>query len=281
MTRPDFVVIGHVVKDLVPGGWRLGGTATYAALQATRLGLTAAVVTSAPGRMNLPALLPGVQVHRVPSRRATTFLNLYRRGHRTQSVLAQARALDPSDVPDDWLAAQIVLLGPVCGEVPAEAASLFPHRLVGVSAQGWVRRVDSQQRVTTSPWPDSASWRHGAAVFASVEDTPDDQTLPDRWASVFPMVVYTDSSRGARLHLGGRWRHMPAFPADEVDPTGAGDIFATAFLVRLCETDDPAVAARFAAAAAAVSVLGEGTAAVPDRRQIEERMAQHPEIILR
>jgi len=281
MTRPDFLVIGHVVKDLVPGGWRLGGTATYAAVQATRLGLRAAVVTSAPGRMDLAALLPGVQVHRVPSRRATTFRNRYHSGHRTQSVLAQARALDLSDVPDAWLATPIVLLGPVCGEVLPEAASLFPERLVGVSAQGWLRRVDTQQRVTACPWPDSASWRHGTAVFGSDEDAPGDATLADRWAFVFPVVVYTESFRGARMHLAGRWRQIGAFPAHEVDLTGAGDIFATAFLARLSETDDPALAARFAAAAASISVSGEGTTAIANRQQIEERMAQHPEILLR
>jgi sugar/nucleoside kinase (ribokinase family) len=58
-------------------------------------------------------------------------------------------------------------------------------------------------------------------------------------------------------------------------------VFATALLARLHETGDLGLAARFAAAAASISVSGEGTAAIADRRQIEERMAQHPEIVLR
>jgi sugar/nucleoside kinase (ribokinase family) len=281
MTRPDFLVIGHVVKDVVPGGWRLGGTAAYASLQATRLGLRAAVVTSAPGSMDLAALLPGVEVRRVPSRRATTFRNCYHDGHRSQFVLARARTLALTDVPDAWRTAPIVLLGPVCGEVSPEATSLFAHSLLGVSAQGWLRGLDPQQRVSRRAWPDSPSWASGYAVFVSEDDLAGDTSSLDRWTAVFPVVAYTQASRGACLHVDGRWRHIDAFPEREVDPTGAGDVFAAAFLARLCEAGDLALAARFAAAAAGISVSREGTLAIADRRQIEERMAQHPEVVLR
>ena len=66
-----------------------------------------------------------------------------------------------------------------------------------------------------------------------------------------------------------------------MDPTGAGDVFAAAFLTRLSETGNLDLAARFAASAASISVSREGTLAIAERRQIEERMAQHPEIVLR
>jgi sugar/nucleoside kinase (ribokinase family) len=281
MARPDFLVIGHVAKDVVPGGWRLGGTAAYASVQATRLGLRAAVVTSAPGSIDLAALLPGVEVHRVPSRRATTFRNCYHDGHRSQFLLAQARSLALTDVPDAWRTAPIVILGPVCSEVPPEATSLFPQSLLGVSAQGWLRELGPQQRVTRRAWPDSPSWQAAAALFVSEDDLDGDTGSLDRWTATFPVVAYTQSSRGACLHVNGRWSHIDAFPEREVDPTGAGDIFATAFLARLSETSDLALAARFAAAAASIAVSREGTLAIADRRQIEERMAQHPEIVLR
>jgi sugar/nucleoside kinase (ribokinase family) len=281
MTRPDFLVIGHVVKDVVPGGWRLGGTAAYASLQATRLGLRAAVVTSAPASMDLAALLPGVEVHRVPSRRATTFRNCYHEGHRSQFILAQARGLGLADVPDAWRTAPIVLLGPVCGEVPPEVISLFADRLVGVSAQGWLRGLDPQRRVTSRAWPESPSWAYAHAIFVSEDDLAGDTSALDRWAAVFRVVAYTRGSRGVCLHVGGGWCHIDAFPEREVDPTGAGDVFAAAFLARLWESGDLALAARFAAGAASISVSRQGTVAITDRQHIEERMAQHPEIFLR
>ena len=47
-TRPDFLAIGHVTRDLLPGGaFTLGGTVTFAALTARHLGLASAVVTCA------------------------------------------------------------------------------------------------------------------------------------------------------------------------------------------------------------------------------------------
>ena len=48
---PDFLAIGHAAKDLDgDGGFTIGGTVTYAAATARRLGLRAAVVTSAAER---------------------------------------------------------------------------------------------------------------------------------------------------------------------------------------------------------------------------------------
>ncbi len=280
MTRPDFLVIGHVVKDVVAGGWCLGGTVTYASFQAMRLGLRPAIVTSAPKSIDVAQLLPGVEVHRVASRRVTTFRNCYDNGKRTQFVLARGRPLSVSDIPDGWRDTPIVLLGPVCGEVPTEAAAFFSASLLGVSAQGWLRRVDDQQRVVGAPWPESESWRNVRALFVSVEDVAGDAGLVERWASTFPLVACTDSSRGARIHVGGKWRHIGGVPEHEVDATGAGDVFASAFLVRLYETKDVAVAARFATVAAGMSVGGEGALGIAERGEIEARMARHPEIEL-
>jgi sugar/nucleoside kinase (ribokinase family) len=43
-------------------------------------------------------------------------------------------------------------------------------------------------------------------------------------------VVVTHGSRGATLYLGGTAEHVPAWPSSN-DPTGAGDAFATAYVV--------------------------------------------------
>jgi sugar/nucleoside kinase (ribokinase family) len=55
---------------------------------------------------------------------------------------------------------------------------------------------------------------------------------------------------------------VPVHPAAEVDPTGAGDVFATAFLVSLARGDDLAAAGAFGAAAASIVVEGVGPAAL-------------------
>ncbi|MEX2246361.1 MAG: PfkB family carbohydrate kinase [Dehalococcoidia bacterium] len=282
MSAPDFVVVGHVVRDVVPGGWRLGGTVTFAAAQAHALGLRAGIVTRAGPGLDLGRELPFAEVRVAPSDVTTSFENVYSLGRRRQRVSARAAPILPGDVPADWRAAPLVLLGPVLGELDPSFAALFDDSaLVGVSAQGWLRAVNAEQRVVHTAWDGEPFWRGVDVVFASDEDISEHDDVLAHWTRDVPVVAMTESWRGARVYAEGSWRRMEAFPETEVDPTGAGDIFATAFLVRLHESGDPHEAARFGAAAASISVGGEGIASVPSRAQIQERLQQYPEVALR
>ena len=42
----DYLMIGHITRDITPDGPRLGGTATYSSLMARALGLRVGIVTS-------------------------------------------------------------------------------------------------------------------------------------------------------------------------------------------------------------------------------------------
>ena len=68
----------------------------------------------------------------------------------------------------------------------------------------------------------------------------------------------------------------PPRPANELDPTGAGDTFATAFVIRLLDTANPAQAARFAYVTASFGVEDFGHAGIPSRAQVEAYMLAHP-----
>lgn len=280
MKTPDFVIVGHVVQDLTPQGSRLGGAATFASLQARRLGRKAGVVTrtgvdvlGAPG-------LSGIDFAGRSSQQTTTFENRYDGAERRQRVPAQAAPLTSADVPSAWLEAAVVFLAPVCNEVPYEYSRLFTQGLLGIGAQGWLRELDEEGRVRGRAWTGPPFWEGGDVLFVSDEDLAGDQRQLDRWVADLPAVVVTRERRGARVHSAGAWREIDAFPADEVDPTGAGDVFAAAYLIRYQETGDVAAAVRFASAAAAASVEAEGTAGIADRDEIERRLAADPEIVL-
>jgi sugar/nucleoside kinase (ribokinase family) len=75
------------------------------------------------------------------------------------------------------------------------------------------------------------------------------------------------------VFVDGECHEVPPRPTDEVDPTGAGDVFTAAFLVRMEETRDPLMAARFANAVASFSVEQAGTQGIPTRDQVEEWLA--------
>ena len=280
MTPPDFVVIGHVVEDIAPEGWRLGGTATFAAIQALRLGLQVGVVTRVHPDMPLQRLLPDVAIAGRPSTCTTTFENIYTGARRRQRVPFQAEPLAEDDVPLPWRDAPIVLIGPVCGEAPATLATRFPNSLVAVGAQGWLRRLTSQRTVRRRAWTAAPFWSGAHVLFVSDEDLGRRHDQLARWAADVPIVVHTRDERGARVYDSGRWRSIAAFPVTSLDPTGAGDVFAAAFLVRYYETEHVAESARFAAAAASCSVEAPGTEGILGRAEIEARMASHPEVLL-
>ena len=131
------------------------------------------------------------------------------------------------------------------------------------------------------PWRGGPFWAGCDVVFVSEEDIEGARDQLDRWTADVPIVALTADRRGASVHCDGAWRRIDAFPTNEVDPTGAGDVFAAAFLVRYRETNDIATTMRFACAAATSSIEAAGTSGIATREQIETRMAQHPEIVLR
>jgi sugar/nucleoside kinase (ribokinase family) len=63
-----------------------------------------------------------------------------------------------------------------------------------------------------------------------------------RW--LVPNAVVTDGANGAFVRYGGTECHIPAFPSKPVDLTGAGDMFAGAFLYGITHGVAPERAAR-------------------------------------
>jgi sugar/nucleoside kinase (ribokinase family) len=270
---PQYLVVGHVTKDIVAGGYRQGGTATYAALAAARLGLRVGVLTSTGPDVDPFAGEP-LMVHNRVSAESTVFENIYTGRARKQYVRGLASVLYASDVPEAWCATPIVHLGPVAQECDPSLATAFPGALIGVTPQGWLRRWDAQGLVSPIPWT------HGEAILdavdvvvLSIDDLAGDQDLLGEYIARARLLVLTVGDRGSIVHERGRSQRVPAFSVTEVDPTGAGDVFAAGFLVRYAETHDAIDAARFANCVASYLVEGVGSSMVPTREQVEDRLA--------
>jgi len=111
------------------------------------------------------------------------------------------------------------------------------------------------------------------ALVLSIEDVRGDEALVAGYARHCALVALTRGAQGSTLFLRGVPHHIPAFPAIERDPTGAGDVFAAALLIRLRATGDPLDAARFASYIAALSVEGVGISRIPAHDEIEQGLA--------
>src|SRR4029079_5446768 len=95
------------------------------------------------------------------------------------------------------------------------------------------------------------------------------------WARQVPLVAVTHGADGADLYAnGGPAESFSGAPAREIDPTGAGDVFAAAFLCWRERTSDAPAAARFANHVAACSVERVGVESAPT---IAELIARSPD----
>jgi ribokinase len=115
-----------------------------------------------------------------------------------------------------------------------------------------------------------------AALYLGETLKPEDSTkrLLDKGLSG---VVLKRGGEGSYVAVAdGKAAWVPAFPVEAVDTVGAGDCFNGAFAVALLEGSDPWSAARFASAAAAISVTRRGAqASMPSRAEVEAFLAAH------
>jgi sugar/nucleoside kinase (ribokinase family) len=264
----DYLVIGHLSCDITMDGPRLGGTAAYSALMALRLGLRVGVVTAWGGEVPLDAL-DGIKVHNIPTHRSTTFENTYTPGGRIQHIHHIAQDLSFDNIPEAWQHATIVHIGPIAGEAKSLVQGSFTSSLLGLTPQGWLREWDSAGKVTQGEWPEEQEMlnRAGAAVI-SIEDVGGDEDRIEAMAMACRVLAVTEGPAGARLYWNGDLRRFRAPSLKEVDATGAGDIFATAFFWRLYITRDPWAAARFATHLASFSVKRFGLDGIPTQEEI-------------
>jgi sugar/nucleoside kinase (ribokinase family) len=266
----DYLVLGHLSLDMTSAGPRLGGAAAYSALTARALGLRVGVVTAAADQTPLERL-SGIPVVAIPSDDTTVFENIYDPNGRTQVLHARAADISYDSVPEAWRRASILHLAPLAGELEAELPAYFSGSLLAVTPQGWMRSWDATGRVSASPWAGAAEFlpRAGAVVI-SREDVNADEEAIESMAHQTRVLAVTEGAAGAVLYWHGDRRRFRPPEVQEVDATGAGDVFAAAFFVRLFTTRDPWEAARFATQLAARSVTRPGLDGIPTQAEIAE-----------
>ena len=272
---PDYLLIGHIAHDVTPQGPRLGGTVSYAAHTAVAFGLRVAILTSAaPHEPLLADLPPEVQVLNIPAEHTTTFENLYDGWKRTQYMYHRAITLRPEHLPPAWTQARLIHLGPIAYEVDPAMITAFGNRPICVTPQGWMRRREPDGLVASIPWEDAAQVLPRATLTVlSREDIDHDPGLEQVFSRLAPLMVMTRAELGGTVYHNGVARDFPAQPAVLVDPTGAGDIFATTLHIALDRLGDLDRAILVATRIAAISVTRAGFASAPTRAEVEQTWA--------
>jgi 1D-myo-inositol 3-kinase len=268
----DLVAIGHVTFDETPSGVRPGGSAYYAALTARRLGLNVGLLTSVSPDYPLDVFPDGIEVTVVPSAQTSRYRLGEFKGVRTLTLLSRAADLEAEHLPAAWREAPLAVLGPVANEVDPALAATFDDASVAVLPQGWMRKRGRGGLMGPQSWDDADSVLPWAQLLVmSEEDLAGPEDIAVTWLQQVPIGAITRGKRGATLYVNGEPYHVAADRATEVDPTGAGDVFAATLLIEYQRGGDAWEAAAAAACAGAASVEAEGIVGVLDRTGLDAR----------
>jgi sugar/nucleoside kinase (ribokinase family) len=285
------VVVGPLAYDDVrtPAGRRggvLGGSAAYASIAAAKYG--PAGLVSVAGRdlsdddLRLLRRV-GVDVRGVERRDGTTlrWAGTYSHGFARSDVrntdLGVVDGWRPR-VPEAFRNTERVLLANTDPRAQLEALAQFTPAIVVLDTmEEWIRDAGALDPVIARATVLSVNARE-LALITSLDDARQGAlAILGRGPRA---VIVKRGVFGALLVTAGAAVSVPAHPATVVDPTGAGDAFAGAFLGRLGElerADDPALRDAFThgAAAASITVESFGVDALvgADRAELDRRAA--------
>jgi sugar/nucleoside kinase (ribokinase family) len=291
VARFDYTTAGHVTVDVLPdGSTQPGGGAFYSALQASRLGLRALVVTrgrSAELERLLEPYAAELELDIQPARHTTSLQSCAGDTAATQRVLAWAGPLEPPTAVDS----EILHFAPVARETGRHWRGRASF--IGLTPQGLIRSwqaIGEQMRpseLSRDQLPEdldavvlSDRERACCGVLFAPAGAPgrraevSDPGHGKQGDDATPLVAVTAAHRPTVLHLREAAPLTLAVPRVQrvVDDVGAGDVFAAAFFCALATNGAPADAAAFANAAAAVRLSGAGADAVGTRAAIEQRI---------
>lgn len=232
----DVLVVGNYCHDLLKLGpgretHALGGSAAYisAVLDAVGVDYDVAAVAGEDFRYadrvrHPPRIIPGT--------RTTQFTAELGGGERVLRVGARAEPLRPEDITVD---ARVALACGVMGELPPETLVRVSERArhVVADAQGLLRALDDDGRVFNLPLSETpyASLLERLHVLKASEDEA--RAMDIGHVRQRTCLVITRGAQGCTVLTPDARLDVPAFPAEEVDPTGAGDCFLAGFALGL------------------------------------------------
>ncbi|CAK9209058.1 unnamed protein product [Sphagnum troendelagicum] len=229
------IVVGHYCHDrLTLHGGRvvesLGGSVSYITNVFQALGMECEVAAKVG-----PNFLYSSQIthppKEIPDQLTTEFFADFTLGEeRVLTAGHICEPIQPEDIPE--VEFELGLAVGIAGEVLPETVKRMVEvsRYVVVDVQALIRTIDPEtglvglRKLEETPFYDLL---HGISFLKAARNEAcylDLETVRQK-----TVVIVTEGKHGSRVYSKDREYRVPAFPATEVDPTGAGDSFLAGF----------------------------------------------------
>ena len=223
----------------------------------------------------------GHEVRWVESSATLTYRHRYPRGERELTVLDRPdRPLTWDDLPEAWTDADVLVLAPLLpDDIDVRSfRALEGLRERALFAQGLLREATPGEPVRMAdgyPYPLFGATGPDTSIFLSGEEVAGwpRAAIEAVW-SASRRIVVTRGVRGAEVRSGLRRFHVQTAVTSGpvVDTTGAGDVFATAFILALAAGDSEEEAARLASVYAAANIEQRGASPLPPLEEARRRI---------
>ena len=177
----------------------------------------------------------------------------------------------------------IIHLNPLYKEVDVDLINKARKKckLLSLDVQGIVREEKQNGIVGWKFLENREEWfknldilKVGEAEVEFVSKEIDPKKICEDLKSFGPKIIVLTFGRKGSVILGKEFYNIPALAVKEIDPTGAGDVYSTAFAIKYFETKDTREAGFFGAATASFVVEDFGARNIQPREKVEERFNQ-------
>ncbi len=274
----DYLCIGHVCQDIIKKGYALGGSASYCSIAATFLGKKAGILTSHSDNFQFLPAFQDIAIHNIKAEQTTIFENVYHSTHRTQYLFERAETILLKDLPPTLNNVGLVHLAPIADEVDFAFKNVFhSDTIIAATPQGWMRQWDEKTREVSPKVMDWSLLNGIDILILSDEDIAGYEHLFPKIIEQTKIVVMTRGGQPATVYFDKKQLDFPVYPAEIVDPTGAGDTFATGFLVKYLATKDIGQAMAYGHVVASFCIEEKGLEGLKNLEKVEERFKEYLE----
>lgn len=289
----DIVTVGHFAIDYISSPRLdapkqvLGGSPTYVSFAARKLDAHAGVVSKVGSDFpesytellcSHSVDLFGVIV--IKSVSTTSFVLEYVNGYRRLLLKSCAPPILQEDV-SLMFKAKTIHVAPIVGEISSEVIEELRKKadMLSLDPQGLLRKFDSNGRVSLKKWADKRVLEQIDIYKSSLQEIRKIARSRSLEASMkeiqnfgTKIVIVTLGRKGAAILFDETFQRVPSIqPQKLMDPTGAGDVFAGAFLAEYVNKKNPVWCACVGSAMASFKVETVGPLFLGEKKAVYRR----------